>query len=89
MHYGKLRDKDVLKSLLLLKTEIDSSLEIKGMGITYNESPFHYICYTPTGVRLYHHLSSNSTLFCDATGTIVAIQAIQDYITPQKKILLL
>lgn len=83
----KLRDKDILKSLLLIKKEMDSSLEVKGMGNylqRVSASHFHIILYTPTGIRLYHHQSSNSTLFCDATGTIVAAK---DPIIPQKKIL--
>ena len=36
--------------------------------------PFGVHCYSETGIRLFHYLSKEQTLYCDATGTIVSMQ---------------
>ena len=71
----KLRDEDVCKSLMILKDEI---LNDSGGRMGYIQRvhafPFSVHCYTETGVRLFHYLAKEQTLYCDATGTIVSMQ---------------
>ena len=74
-------DKDLIASLLLLKNCIIKSENesiakprvVKGFIQHIHASPFSVICFNEASVRLYHEVSKNSPLFCDATGTIVAL----------------
>eukprot|EP00731_Ephydatia_muelleri_P021721 Em0014g312a len=74
-------NKDLIASLLLLKNCIIKSENesiakprvVKGFIQHIHASPFSVICFNEASVRLYHEVSKNSSLFCDATGTIVAL----------------
>ena len=74
-------DKDLIASLLLLRNCIikseDESIAkprvVKGFIQHIHAVPFSVICFNEASVRLYHEVSKNSPLFCDATGTIVAL----------------
>ena len=46
---------------------------VKGSIQHIHVSPFSVICYNEASVRLYHEVAKHSPLFCDATGTIVAL----------------
>ena len=65
----------VCKSLMILKDEI---LNDSGGRMGYIQPvhafPFSVHCYSETGVRLFHYLAKEQTLYCDATGTIVSMQ---------------
>ena len=37
--------------------------------------PFHVICFTETGLKIWHNIASQSTVFCDATGSLSSIRA--------------
>ena len=39
--------------------------------------PFSVLLYTEQGVRTYHHMGTTSTLFCNATGSIVSLKGTQ------------
>ena len=41
--------------------------------------PFSLILYTEQGVRSYHHLARDSTVFCDATGTVVSLKGAPEF----------
>ncbi len=45
--------------------------------------PFLVTFFTEIGIQLYHTLSKSSTIFCDATGTIVSLKQLG----PQKRLL--
>ena len=75
-------DKDLIASLLLLRNcIIESENEsiaklrvVKGFIQHIHASPpFSVICFNEASVRLHHEVSKNLPLFCDATGTIVAL----------------
>ena len=71
-------DKDLIMSLLILQTEflmesVSSNKSVKGFIQHINVAPFSVICYNEASVRLYHEIAKSSPLFCDATGTIVAL----------------
>ena len=73
------RDVDLITSLHILKCEFDGTHSAgHGACAEYIQRicafPFHVMCYTPIGIRLYHYLAKDSTLFCDATGTIVSMK---------------
>ena len=65
-------------SLLLLQNEliiesVSSHKVVKGFIQHIHPAPFSVICYNEPLVRLYHEVAKYSPLFCDATGTIVAL----------------
>ena len=65
-------------SLLILQTEylmesVSSNESVKGFIQHIHVAPFSVICYNEASVRLYHEIAKSSTLFCVATGTIVAL----------------
>ena len=60
---------------MILKTNIiklECEFVVKGFIQHIHVLPFSVICYNEASVRLYHEVK-HSPLFCDATGTIVAL----------------
>lgn len=37
--------------------------------------PFHVICFTETGLNIWHNIANKTTVFCDATGSITSLKA--------------
>ena len=37
--------------------------------------PFSVMCYTETGIRIYHNILATSVLYCDATGTVSSLRS--------------
>ena len=79
-------DRDLLTSLLLIQKTMlasettNSNTEltrcnspVKGFIQFIHASPFGVICFNEAGVRLYHEVAKYCPVFCDATGSIVAI----------------
>ena len=79
-------DRDLLTSLLLIqKTMLASETTNSNTELTQcnspvkrfiqfiHASPFGVICFNEAGVRLYHEVAKYCPVFCDATGSIVAI----------------
>lgn len=68
-------DPNLVTSILLLKDDLvkkDTLSTIhKGYIQRFIAFPFGVVLFTELGLRLYHNLASDSTLQCDATGTIV------------------
>ena len=65
-------------SLLLLQNEliiesVSSHKVVKGFIQHIHPAQFSVICYNEPLVCLYHEVAKYSPLFCDATGTIVAL----------------
>ena len=71
------RSEDLVTALILLKDEFikaTSSYRYPGYIQRIHVWPFAVMCFTEVGVRLYHHMVKDHTLFCDATGTIVTLK---------------
>lgn len=64
--------RDLVQSLTILAETFTLS---KSYGFIQRISakPFYVTMYTEAGVRIYHNQVSDSTLFCDATGTITSM----------------
>ena len=67
-----------MMSLLRLQNELilqsaSSDKCVRGFIQHIDAAPFGVICYNEVSVRLYHEVAKSSPLFCDATGTIVAL----------------
>ena len=76
-------DKDLITSLLVLQKMFLNSMPsvnimrpdspVRGFIQHIHAYPFGVICFNEVAVRLYHDLAPKSPIFCDATGTIIAL----------------
>ena len=78
----KLPHPNLITSLHLLSeemTDITTNQPIPCYIQRITAFPFSLILYTEQGVRLYHHLARDSTVFCDATGTVVSLKGAPEF----------
>ena len=76
-------DKDLITSLLVLQKMFLNSMPsvnimrpdspVRGFIQHIHAYPFGVICFNEVAVRLHHDLTPKSPIFCDATGTIIAL----------------
>ena len=71
-------DIDLVKSLSILREQFlqsgSSDFTIPGYIQRITAYPLSIILFTELGVRMYHYLAKSSTIFCDATGTVVSLK---------------
>ena len=71
-------DIDLVKSLSILREQFlqsgSSDFTIPGYIKRITAYPLSIILFTELGVRMYHYLAKSSTIFCDATGTVVSLK---------------
>ena len=74
------RHENLVESLLMLRDEFvttTASNRFPGYIRRIYCSPFTVMCFTETGVRIYHYMIKKSTLYCDATGSIVSLRGVK------------
>ena len=73
-HQSTFADKDLARSLLILKEKFISQLAFKtvpGFIQFFSVQPLTIALWTQTDVELFHRMSSDHCLFADATGSLV------------------
>ncbi|KAL5517536.1 hypothetical protein EMCRGX_G003095 [Ephydatia muelleri] len=68
-----LRTTMMTKILLASSVSVKHTMILQGFIQFIHASPFGVICFNEAGVRLYHEVAKYCPVFCDATGSIVAI----------------
>ena len=73
---SKQKHSNLLQSLMMLREELndDKSKKLGRYIQRINAFPLSITCITEEGIRLYHMLGHQSTLFLDATGTVVSLE---------------
>lgn len=78
---------DVITSVCMLRKQFITDGHPLGYIQKVSAHPFSVTLYTELGIRLFHNLTPYSTLFCDATGSIVSNQMNSQLYDTKKRIL--
>ena len=72
-HQKEIDDICLIKSLKIFKKSFDEQVP-GGYIQTIIAHPFGVIAFTEKGIKIYHNLGTDNTIYLDATGTIVSLR---------------